>query len=252
MTVQYCSDLHLEFSANRHFLQQNPLLPEGDILLLAGDVIPFSAMARANAFFDHISSAYDTVFWIPGNHEYYHSDAAERSGTLHEKIRDNVFLVNNQSIEIDSVRFIFSTLWSKISPDNQIYIEGNISDFEVIKFHQGRFTADTFNRFHLDAIDFLQEELNKTHDGKTVVVSHHVPTFFHYPERYKTSPLNEAFAVELFDLIEKSPIDYWIYGHHHSNTSDFLLGKTALCTNQLGYVEYNEHRGFDPGKTIKL
>jgi len=36
--------------------------------------------------------------------------------------------------------------------------------------------------------------------------------------------LNEAFAVELFELIEDSGPDYWIYGHHHNNIPDFSIG----------------------------
>ncbi|MEX0983403.1 MAG: hypothetical protein WDZ47_15130 [Bacteroidales bacterium] len=64
--------------------------------------------------------------------------------------------------------------------------------------------------------------------------------------------LNEAFAVEMFDLIETSSIDYWVYGHHHANTPEFFIGKTRLITNQLGYVQQNEHGLFDTNKFIEL
>jgi len=37
MKIQYCSDLHLEFWDNEFFLKHNPLIPCGEILLLAGD-----------------------------------------------------------------------------------------------------------------------------------------------------------------------------------------------------------------------
>ena len=77
-----------------------------------------------------------------------------------------------------------------------------------------------------------------------------MPTLFNYPEKYKGTTINEAFAVELFDLIEDSNIDYWIYGHHHSNTSDFTIGKTRLLTNQVGYVSHDEHQEFDNAAVI--
>ena len=37
MKVQICSDLHLEFSDNRKWFKENPLIPKGEILIIAGD-----------------------------------------------------------------------------------------------------------------------------------------------------------------------------------------------------------------------
>ncbi len=85
-----------------------------------------------------------------------------------------------------------------------------------------------------------------------IVITHHVPTFLNYPEQYKNSEINEAFAVELFYLIEKTKPDCWIYGHHHFNAPDFLIGETQMRTNQVGYVRDGEHRSFDNGKVISL
>jgi len=77
-------------------------------------------------------------------------------------------------------------------------------------------------------------------------------TFLNYPAQYKGDVLNEAFAVELFDWIESSKINFWVYGHHHSNTPEFSIGKTKLITNQLGYVQRNEHKLFEADKCIIL
>jgi len=249
MKIQYCSDLHLEFRENKEFLRLNPLQPKGDILLLAGDIVPFAVMHKHFDFFDYVADHFETTYWVPGNHEYYQSNIAERSGQLNEKIRENVFLVNNLAITRSEIKLIFSTLWAKISPANQWPIQQNISDFQVINHDGHRFTPLHFNKFHEDCLSFLKKELT---GEKSIVVTHHVPTFLNYPEKHKGDILNEAFAVELFDLIETSPVDYWVYGHHHAAIPGFHIGRTSLITNQLGYVKFNEHFGFNTCALVEI
>ncbi len=252
MKIQYCSDLHLEFPENKYFLNSNPLKVEGDILLLAGDILLLKDINEYKYFFDFLSENFKYTYWIPGNHEYYFSDISERSNSFKEQIRDNVFLINNVSVIHDDTKFVFSTLWSKISHQNEWQIQKGLSDFSVIKKDGGIFTPFDYNLLYQKSIDFIKKALNQNKQNKTVVVTHHVPTYMNYPEQYKGSVLNEAFATELFDLIEKSNINYWIFGHSHENISDFNIGKTKLLTNQLGYVSYGENKKFDPGKYFEL
>ena len=248
MKIQYCSDLHLEFRENKEFLRLNPLQPMGDILLLAGDIVPFKVMHKHADFFDYVADHFETTYWLPGNHEYYHSDIADRSGQMNEKIRTNVFLINNLSVKYPDVKLIFSTLWAKISPVHQWAIRQGISDFQVIH-HQGNpLTPFHFNQLHEESLQFLEKEVNQE---KSIVVTHHVPTFMNYPDKYSGSTLNEAFAVELYDFIEPSGIDYWLFGHHHQNVSEFNIGTTKMITNQLGYVKHQEDAGFDINKIIE-
>jgi predicted phosphohydrolase len=252
MLLQYASDLHLEFPANKEYLKQHPLQTVGDVLVLAGDIVPFAVMDKHQDFFSYVSDHFETTYWLPGNHEYYHFDIAEKSDVLHEKIRSNVFLVNNTSVVHENVKLIFSTLWSKISPGYQWQIERSLSDFHVIKNKGYRFSAEQYNQLHAESLTFIQNELKIVQVEKTAVFTHHCPTFLNYPEQYKGDVLNEAFVVELFDIIESSHIDYWAYGHHHSNIPEFSIGNTKLITNQLGYVQRNEHRLFETNKCIEL
>lgn len=198
----------------------------------------------------YVSDNFAATYWIPGNHEYYGFDLATKCGVLNEKIQSNVFLVNNTSVVQDDVKLIFSTLWSKISPAYEWQIERNMNDFHVIKNGKFRFTAERYNELHAESIAFLAKELTTESELKKVVATHHVPTLMNYPEQYKGSMLNEAFAVELFDLIEAKAPDCWIYGHSHSNTPDFEIGKTRMLTNQLGYVSLGECQQFDTNKCV--
>ena len=101
-------------------------------------------------------------------------------------------------------------------------------------------------------MSFIIDELHTSKEEQMAVFTHHCPTFLNYPEQYKGDILNEAFGVELYNQIESSEIACWIYGHHHTNTPAFNIGKTKLLTNQLGYVQQNEHSLFETNKIIEL
>ena len=251
LNIQYCSDLHLEFPENISFLKQHPIKAVGEVLILAGDIVPFTVMDKFDWFFEDLSTQFKQVYWIPGNHEYYYSDLNQRTGSFCEEIRSNVSLLNNQITEIENVQLIFSTLWSKLSENNQWVIAQRLSDFKVIKKGADRFTPIDYNDLCQENRSFIEEALKKRNkDIKTIVITHHVPTFLNYPEKYNGDALNEAFAVELHDLIEENSPDYWIFGHHHSNTQPFKIGNTQLLTNQLGYVKYGEHTQFSVSSLI--
>ncbi len=252
MKVQYASDLHLEFDENLDYIKNNPIKPVGDILILAGDIIPFSYMEhkKYKDFFKYISDNFQSTYWIPGNHEYYGYDMINKSGPFIENIKSNLFLLNNKNILIGDTNFIFSTLWSNINPNNQWVIERSMNDFSMIKYDKYKFSVQRFNFLHAESLMFINHAIDK--NNKNVVVSHYVPTFYNYPPLYKGDVLNEAFATELFDMIEESNINHWIYGHHHSNILDFEIGKTILHTNQLGYLRNSELKTFNDSKYFEI
>lgn len=88
---------------------------------------------------------------------------------------------------------------------------------------------------------------------KKVVVTHHLPSHLLVDEQFRGSRLNGAFVSEQSDWIAESDIDYWIYGHSHSNIDD-VIGSTICVANQLGYISSNLEPsfGFDAGKVIEL
>ncbi len=153
-------------------------------------------------------------------------------------------MLNNTVKTINGVRLVFSTLWSHISVANQLMIEQSLSDFRVIRNKDQRLTVTDYNQLHQESKKFIEEVMLEKTSNPTVVISHHPPTFFNYPEKYANSKINEAFGTEMFSFIENSEINYWIYGHHHCNVADFIIGTTKLITNQLGYVKYSENERF--------
>ncbi|ATC37791.1 metallophosphoesterase [Elizabethkingia anophelis] len=244
MKIQIASDLHLEFEDNRKFLRQNSLQPKGDILLLPGDIVPFYELKKYRDFFLFCSDHFESTYWVPGNHEYYYSDLNERIGCFKEEIEKNVYLVNNCCISYHGVQFVFSTLWSLISKTNSWHIQNGLSDYRCIKDGNNLFTVFRSNQLFEESLSFLKTTLASSNNEKCIVVTHHIPTFDKYPLDFENSIFNEAFATDLNHLISTHRIDYWIYGHHHRNMTEFLVGKTKLITNQLGYVKYGEHIDF--------
>jgi hypothetical protein len=69
MKIQYCSELHLEFQANKEYILNHPIEPIAAILILAGDIVPFKIVDDHQDFFNFISRHFKMTFWIPGNQE---------------------------------------------------------------------------------------------------------------------------------------------------------------------------------------
>ena len=221
-------------------------------MVLAGDITLLRVKENYLWFFKKLSKQFKAVYWLPGNHEYYHSDLANFETPLFENILKNVFLLKNKTIIIENVELIFSILWSYIPVQHEWITQKNVSDFHYIKLNGKTIMPKDFNVMHEADLEFIKEEIAKPTGNKKIVVTHHVPTLMHYPTQYLNSEINGAFATELFDVIESSNVNYWIYGHHHCNTADFNVGKTTMLTNQLGYVHHQENILFRNDKFFEI
>ncbi len=253
MKIQYASDLHLEFADNWRYLKQNPLEVTGDILILAGDIGYLGDDNYSlHPFWDWASENYKEVIIALGNHEFYkyYDIATLEDGTCFE-IRSNVKAYYNSVVTIGDVDIIVSTLWAYIPFEDAYYTEQYVSDFRRIMYNSEVLTSAAFNREHERCKEFIFSAASNSSATHKIVVTHHVPSFLMLAPEFKGSKANGAFTVELFDNIEASDIDYWIYGHSHRNI-DQLIGCTQCLSNQLGYVFSNEHHTFDKGKHIDL
>lgn len=243
MKIQYCSDLHLEFDHNVRYLKSYPIRKSGEVLVLAGDIIPLHDEFFNNPFFGRISDQYEQVFWVPGNHEFYYTDMKDFSDSFEIKMKSNIRIVHNKSIEYKGVRFIFTTLWSRISEAREREIEQGVSDYACILKNGRKIRVKETNHLHAKSMEFVSKTLETPHK-QTVVVTHHLPSDACNSREYLNSPVNEAFCTDYTDFIQKSNVSFWIYGHSHFNQKPLLQGKTMLLTNQLGYVVQNEQAGY--------
>ena len=85
-----------------------------------------------------------------------------------------------------------------------------------------------------------------------MVVTHHVPTSLAVAPQHIGSPLNSAFMVEMGNFMADSCIDFWIYGHSHTNIDAEIEG-TRIMANQLGYIAHGEqNNGFRNNRYFEL
>ena len=253
MKIQYASDLHLEFGANSVYLRNNPLLPVGDILVLAGDIGYLGETSYLNhPFWDWASLNFQRVIVIPGNHELYNSfDINDLHNGWRLQIRKNVEYVYNKIVAIDdNTDLIATTLWANIHPRDAYFTERGVNDFHRIKNGESQLSWERFNDEHSRCLQFLEQSLAQSKAANIIVVSHHVPSFELMPQEFSGSPINGAFTVELGNVISNSRIKYWIYGHSHRNINK-KLGSTQCLSNQLGYVSRGEHLSFRPDAIIE-
>lgn len=158
----------------------------------------------------------------------------------------------NYTFEREGVRIIFSTLWTKISPEMSFFIKNGLYDYRVIRDGSQFFSVDRCNELFEENFNYIKTEVKHNDEKQNIVVSHHVPTFKNYPEEYAESKINEAFATNLDSFIESANIHSWVYGHHHRNVPEFEIGNTKMLTNQLGYVRAGEHEGFKRDAIIEI
>lgn len=235
MKIQYISDLHLEIEENRRFFEKNPIQANADYLFLAGDIIPIKYIEEIEPFLESLSQTFKSVFWIPGNHEFYDLDYFEYQ-QCHIELKDNVHLVNNTSMTIKGKEFVFSTLWSEINEDNRWEIQSKINDFKYIRYKEDFIDIYDLNSMHYHSLSFIKERMNDSTIKDKIIVTHHCPVLL---DSYKESVFQSVYCTNLIDLIKKHSPRLWIYGHTHSQHDTIKVDSTKIVTNQFNLERGN-------------
>ena len=251
MLIQYASDLHLEFPMNRDFILAGGMAVTGDVLVLAGDIGYLEDVTEFDPFWDWCSEIYRHTFIVPGNHEYYAWSDITQYRSFKKMLRHNVGYYNNVVETVEGTDFIFSTLWSEITPEAMPLVVEKMPDFTNIRFGSRPLLPIDQNEIHRECVDFIFQSIAASKARQTVVVTHHLPSFALVAPEYKTSPITCAFATDLSNRIEAEGPDHWIYGHSHTNI-ECEIGKTKIFCNQLGYLRMGEHAEFDDTKVLEI
>ena len=217
MKIQIASDLHLELFAPS--LKGETLIrpaPEADLLVLAGDI---DTGASAIKLFKDWPVP---VLFVAGNHEYYGQLWEQtRADLKRECSGTRIHFLDNDSVVIDGVRFLGSTLWTNFQirgftqTQAMSAVEQRLNDYFKIMTSQGPLRALQTLEDHQVSQEWLRQQLSTPFQGKTVVVTHHAPHPLSVHPRFGGDILNAGFMSDMTDLLFQA--DLWLHGHTHDS-----------------------------------
>ena len=265
MRCHYLSDLHLE---SQEF---GSALPEGDVLIIAGDLCHARCLdpaqrdryavaqrGRTMRFMDEAARKFAHVLLVAGNHEHYDGVFEDTAGLLRRYL-PGVTVLDADVAEIAGVRFFGATLWTDLSGLDEAGVTAvrkGMGEYFFVKT-RGAATSDQplaklrpadTQRAHVAAWARLRDVVSGAPRRPTVVVTHHAPSALGLNPRFAESPLNPAFASDLDPCIatfENVPV--WVHGHTHVARS-YRIGSTAVRSNALGFAAKG---GAAPGFSVR-
>lgn len=104
--------------SDTHGKHKNLILPEGDVLIHAGDVSSMGKESEVMAFLDWFSKTdFQYKIFIAGNHDFYLEKIAFDKEKLNQLIPPNVIYLNESGIEIEDLNRATFRIWgSPIQP----------------------------------------------------------------------------------------------------------------------------------------
>jgi predicted phosphohydrolase len=246
------SDLHLE----RPESDMRPLSAQLDdkdtILMLAGDIGSAVYSNSYMPFLLHVTQMFKHVIMIAGNHEYYHTSKHSAVAQIKDSTHflSNFTLLDDENIIIDDIMFIGSTLWTNFGGYNvrdMIQYAERSNDVVAIK----HFTANVAYAAHDDSCYYIFAQIARAKDMKTVVMTHHAPSYQSADEFLIRDNMVTSCTSNLEWLIKDHKPSLWIHGHVHANF-DYLVGETRIVANTRGYVGGYMNPDFNSNFTVEI
>lgn len=243
MKIQILSDLHQEFY-DKQIVSKEDMV--GDIVLLAGD------MTAGSKSIEYIKNYEKPFYYVMGNHEHYgrHWDGCIKDYQAMFK-DSNVTVMENDTIVVKNIRIAACTLWTNfyapmpvtITPafgvesgmEHQgFFCKEMMSDFSTIK----GITISGWEERYKNSVKYLETILSQKHEGPTVVLTHHAPSFKSSHPKYENSAIKGGFCSNLEYLMEEYQPEIWFHGHCHESF-DYMIDKTRVICNPRGYRSEN-------------
>jgi len=169
-----------------------------------------------------------------------------------------IHLLENDSVVIGKVRFLGATLWTDCNSFSTAEVEkaqASITDYSVISCNQ--WLAEANNKLaarlkllpsadknkhelftpliayllHKSSLKWLESELLKVYEGKTVIVTHHAPSLRSCGDKENYS---YASNLERFIGLYADYMELWCHGHIHTSV-DYKISGVRIVSNPKGY-----------------
>jgi Icc-related predicted phosphoesterase len=234
MKLHILSDLHIEFEAF------NLPATQADVVVLAGDI----HVAQKGIVWAKENIQDKPVIYVLGNHEYYGKAFPKHIQDLKQLTVDsNIHVLENDSIDINGVRFFGCTLWTDFKLFGDPVIAGSLVTRKMTDYRKIR-VSPSYRKLrsldtaviHAKSRRWLEEALLTNDVENVVVVTHHSPSRRSIPEHYGEDILSAAYASDLDALVSNSQAKVWIHGHIHTQ-QDYWIGETRVLCNPKGYPD---------------
>lgn len=256
------SDLHLEINGSVRVMKVIEQLDKihiepDDLLVLAGDIFSPNVITYEK-FFTYVNKKFNTILYVLGNHEYY--SKGNNYLLTKNKIRQvlapftNVHILDNETYVHRGIKFIGTTLWTKITR-NFAFVEAKANDYHQIYKNNKPIRVTDVNSWNRKNVEWLEVQLENVErlDEQCIVITHHAPLYNDPHQNIIVSShdrvtigLEEVYHNDLSRLLNKK-ILAWCYGHTHHATN-FTYKDVIFFSNPFGYP--GEETGFILTETL--
>lgn len=264
--IHVISDVHVEFG------RLNKTLPTGDVLVMAGDIVPVrylnphmtDARSRAirkaaEALFTEARANFKHVLYLTGNHEHYNDNISFSSSIIREAL-PGITLLDNTAVHLDdNTVLVGGTLWTDMNKGRDAKaVAYGMNDFRFIDIwdrdqdQPRRFTTDDAIAMHKRTRAFIGKTARANQSKTVIVATHHAPSIQGVDvHRYGRSDINAGYYTDMETFIGRYPnIRAWIHGHTHIQ-KEYRIHQCKVISNARGYIGHERSaETFDPDRWI--